>query len=86
MKRRPVKRHRLHQPPATAAMVFTCAACWDEWFPGQEPPGYNRDARTCLLHAACAAEFVSSGGFEIVTEIVHGTTILGLFCPHLEEP
>lgn len=85
MKRRPVKRHRPHQPPATTAVVFTCAGCWDEWFPGKEPPGYSHDARTCIVGAGCEAEFVSHG-FEVVPGIVHGTNIPGLFCPHLEDP
>ena len=84
MKRRPVKRHRPHQPPATAAIVFTCAGCWGEWFPGKEPPGYSpAGARMAAMHAGHAAEFVAHG-FVVVPGILHGgPDVPGVFCPHL---
>lgn len=77
-------RRKLHQPPpATTAIVFTCAACWEEWFPGKEPPGYSRGgARMVAIHAEHAAEFIAHG-FEVVPGAAHGPDALGVFCPHL---
>lgn len=72
------------QAPATTAVVFTCAECWQEWFSGKKPPGFSLDARTCIVGAECEAMFVAHG-FEVVPGIVHGTNIPGLFCPHIDE-
>ena len=68
--------------PAAAAVVFTCEPCWQEYFPGKHPPGYNHGARTCIIGAACMADFAANG-FEIVPGIVVGTNIPGVFCPHI---
>jgi hypothetical protein len=77
-----------HSPaPATAAVVLTCAACWDEWWPGAVPPGNGPgSAQVVAVHIADAAEFVAHG-FEVVPipGIRRGTTVARLSCPHLAE-
>jgi hypothetical protein len=72
---------RCHEPSSTA-VVFACRPCWDEFFPGKEPPGYSHDAATAIIGSECEGQFVSHG-FDIVPGIVEGTDIPGLFCPHL---
>jgi hypothetical protein len=78
---------RTTRHPAATAVVFTCPTCWDEFFPGKKPAGYSHGARTCIIHAACADDFLTdflASDFTLVPGIVHRTSIPGLFCPPLD--
>ncbi len=66
------------------AVVLTCPPCWDEWFPGRQPPGHSNGASSCIVDAGCEAGFVAHG-FTVLPGIVDGTDIPGLLCPHLAE-